>query len=1172
MPPVKTIGFISNWPVYQGTTMDHYAHSLIQGISAAARENNCNLLLGCGFSVTGKSPQVHSFWPVPGPGIDFVPVGPWNTDGLIIVPDELTTKQEHYIRDLLDSGFPLVLTAPEGPGPLVKVDNAFGVHQAFDHLREHGRQRIAFIAGNPGQGGDSAERLNAYLDALSTAGITYDPRLVAYGEHRREGGAAAMQQILDSRADFDAVIASNDLSGLGAIEILRSAGLSIPNDVAVIGFDDILEARAATPALTTVRHPTYSLGYQAVQTLLEYIRGFRSGSTQVVVPTRLIIRQSCGCGSEFDEVRPAVKEPVLLANEIADACYNESRRSRMDDLRHQTDQFLRGFSQSLVTRNPDPFLAAVNRIFNWTSEHREGYHIWRKATAVILRNLPGILERYPDSSPVFAAGLLDRVLLEISDLTQKQTTASMLEYMGMTAQLGRLTAEMLSAMSIDQTAEILTRHLPRLGIENALVAVYDTANEDQTASGTILFGAGIPEKLAGKKFDPRRFPVQGLYSTGNPLQLTILPLRVDESTSGFVAFNAPNPELCAAIVHNLGAALRTSRLYNDALEGRRLAEEASQLKSRFLSMVSHELRTPLSLIVGLSEMSLSGKTIDMRDIEQINTSAQHLARLIGDVLDLASSEAGQLRILQEPLDLVDVIQVTARIGEQLAHEKGLEWEANLPSRGPWIMGDRTRLRQVILNLVSNAVKFTPSGKIQLDVEMNGGEVVVSVSDTGLGIAPAELEKIFNEFYRTERIIEAGVGGIGLGLAITKQLVDKHGGRIDVRSPGKLGQGSTFRFTLPVLSADSPLAEFNGPLMKPGTTVMVFTDGEETGKQIHQYLDSQGFEVQTCIVNEKAEWLAEVKAVRPAALILGEALAAREGWAIAGILKLNPETEAIPVFACRLDAERDQGQMLELNYLHKPLKPDQLKHEMNRLLAESDTPQVVLVVDDDPNILNMHRRMVENSGKMVVTARNGREAMEVVSHNKPDLILLDLMMPEMDGFQVLDALRSSETTRDIPVIILTARLLSDADLDRCNRGVASVLSKGVFSAEETLKHIESALSRQSTLNSATRQLIRRAVTIIHARFAEPLTREEIANQLNISADYLTDCFRQEFGITPITYIRRYRIKQACDLLLSTDRSITQISVDVGFADSAHFTRTFIREMGKSPKAFRHQGKK
>ena len=208
MPPVKTIGFISNWPVYQGTTMDHYAHSLIQGISAAARENNCNLLLGCGFSVTGKSPQVHSFWPVPGPGIDFVPVGPWNTDGLIIVPDELTTKQEHYIRDLLDSGFPLVLTAPEGPGPLVKVDNAFGVHQAFDHLREHGRQRIAFIAGNPGQGGDSAERLNAYLDALSTAGITYDPRLVAYGEHRREGGAAAMQQILDSRADFDAVIAS----------------------------------------------------------------------------------------------------------------------------------------------------------------------------------------------------------------------------------------------------------------------------------------------------------------------------------------------------------------------------------------------------------------------------------------------------------------------------------------------------------------------------------------------------------------------------------------------------------------------------------------------------------------------------------------------------------------------------------------------------------------------------------------------------------------------------------------------------------------------------------------------------------------------------------------------------------------------------------------------------
>jgi len=179
------------------------------------------------------------------------------------------------------------------------------------------------------------------------------------------------------------------------------------------------------------------------------------------------------------------------------------------------------------------------------------------------------------------------------------------------------------------------------------------------------------------------------------------------------------------------------------------------------------------------------------------------------------------------------------------------------------------------------------------------------------------------------------------------------------------------------------------------------------------------------------------------------------------------------------------------------------------------------------------------------------------------------MPEMDGFAVLDELRAKASTRDIPVIILTAHLLSDADLERCNRGVARILGKGLFSAEETLRHVETALTRQHTLNRITQQLIRRAMAYIHARYSDPITREEIADQVGISADYLTDCFRQELGITPITYIRRYRIRQACELLRNTDQSITQVAMAVGFSDSAHFTRTFQREMKLTPRAFRRE---
>jgi YesN/AraC family two-component response regulator len=297
------------------------------------------------------------------------------------------------------------------------------------------------------------------------------------------------------------------------------------------------------------------------------------------------------------------------------------------------------------------------------------------------------------------------------------------------------------------------------------------------------------------------------------------------------------------------------------------------------------------------------------------------------------------------------------------------------------------------------------------------------------------------------------------------------------------------------------------------------------------------------------------------------LAIREGWAIIGMLKRQNATEGVPVLAYSLDPENDQGQFLELNYLHKPLKPEQLVRELKRFRVSKDKPQTVLVVDDDPGILDLHSRLIEQTGRQVVTARNGCEALAQVEVQMPDLILLDLMMPEMDGFAMLDELRAKESTRDIPVVILTAHPLSDADLDRCNRGVATILGKGIFSAEETLEHVEAALARQQTLNRTTQQLIRKAMTFIHTRYSATLTREEIASHIGISADYLTDCFHQELGITPITYIRRFRIRQACELLQNSDQSITQIALAVGFSDSAHFTRTFQREMKVTPRAFR-----
>ena len=183
-----TIGFLSTWSVYEGTTIDNYTRTLLQGICAAARDRNCNLLLGCGIGLPSTPRGSRTAWATPGPNADFVPVGPWNTDGLIIIPDDFTDAQFKYVQDLIHAGYPVVLTTSEEPGPTVAVDNAGGIRQAFDHLVQHGHRRIAFIAGKSGRGGDSAERLAAYRDAVRSFGLEEDERLIAFGEHRREDG------------------------------------------------------------------------------------------------------------------------------------------------------------------------------------------------------------------------------------------------------------------------------------------------------------------------------------------------------------------------------------------------------------------------------------------------------------------------------------------------------------------------------------------------------------------------------------------------------------------------------------------------------------------------------------------------------------------------------------------------------------------------------------------------------------------------------------------------------------------------------------------------------------------------------------------------------------------------------------------------------------------------
>jgi signal transduction histidine kinase len=298
-------------------------------------------------------------------------------------------------------------------------------------------------------------------------------------------------------------------------------------------------------------------------------------------------------------------------------------------------------------------------------------------------------------------------------------------------------------------------------------------------------------------------------------------------------------DLYGAIVQQLGGALNTARLYRQATEGRHLAEEANRMKSRFLSTISHELRTPINLIVGLSGLVLQasdeGETplpqATHKDIERIHTYSQHLGGLIGDVLDLATSDAGQLRMNNEFIDLGQALRIVAESGNQLAANKGLAWEATLPETGPWVWGDQTRLRQVALNLINNAVKFTESGGVSLQLETSADSVRVMVSDTGLGISSDEQQAIFNEFRQSERSVALGYGGLGLGLAISKRLIEMHGGTIGVQSTGEEGGGSTFYFTLPTVPPPSEQTRQLSSLPEKKQTVMLLTNNPGSSQRL-----------------------------------------------------------------------------------------------------------------------------------------------------------------------------------------------------------------------------------------------------------------------------------------------------------------------------------------------------
>ena len=498
------------------------------------------------------------------------------------------------------------------------------------------------------------------------------------------------------------------------------------------------------------------------------------------------------------------------------------------------------------------------------------------------------------------------------------------------------------------------------------------------------------------------------------------------------------------------------------------AMQATQAKSQFLASMSHELRTPLNAIIGYSEMLHEeagdlGQTAFLPDLEKIQDAGKHLLNLINDILDLSKIEAGKMDVLLEEFDVAALILEVASVIQPLMAKNANTLVVDCAPDLGTMRSDQTKLRQNLFNLLSNAAKFTDRGQIVLTARriLQGDDdwLEFKVSDTGIGMTADLIGRLFQAFAQAEASTSRNYGGTGLGLAITKHFCRMLGGDVAVESTP--GQGSTFTILLPATARDAK-AEITKHSTRSATehargTVLIVDDEKATHDLLQRELSDAGYDVVHAAGGREGLKLA--KQARPDVITLDIIMPDLDGWSVLKTLKADPELCDIPVILVTIMRDRDLGFALgAADYITKPIDREVLLRVLGRH-ARADGRAQVLVVDDDPKTRDMLRRTLQKAGWTVAEAANGCEAIETLERSNPALILLDLMMPEMDGFEVLERLQGDESWREVPVIIVTAKDLSRDEIVRLNGRVAKILQKGAYQRRDLVRDIHAMIARQ-----------------------------------------------------------------------------------------------------------------
>ncbi len=528
------------------------------------------------------------------------------------------------------------------------------------------------------------------------------------------------------------------------------------------------------------------------------------------------------------------------------------------------------------------------------------------------------------------------------------------------------------------------------------------------------------------------------------------------------AFSESDISVLQILADQIAVAIQNANAYELSQTAYEEMKEVDRVKSQFLANMSHELRTPLNSIIGFSRVILKGidgpvNETQKQDLNAIYNSGQHLLTLINNILDLSKIEAGKMELQITELNLSDLVNGVMSTAVGLVKDKPIRLSHDIPSNLPTVQADQTRVRQILLNLVSNAAKFTEKGTITVTAvpvvsPVGKQEVMITIADTGAGIAQQDLGKLFQPFSQVDDSPTRKTGGTGLGLSICRSMVEMHGGRIGVLQ-SEPGKGSTFYFTLPTTLPDQIIE--TAP--HENNLILSIDDDPQVISLYQRYLTPQGYQV--IALTDPKQAVARAKSLKPYAITLDVMMPEVDGWQVLQKLKNDPETCDIPIIICSILEDEEKGYNLgAADYLIKPFLQEELINTINRANKDGKIHKI-LVIDDDSSDIRLVTKILSERGRFqVFSAEGGKSGWDMIQDVHPDAVILDLFMPDMDGFAVLGNLRSSPFFADLPVIVLTGADLTPEQQTKMTQLGQHMLTKGLLKEQELLTTLEMSLRK------------------------------------------------------------------------------------------------------------------